>query len=136
MTKGKFQNCSKKGHYVKDCWVKDGGQEGQAPKWFKPWNKDTVKQAEEKDYAFVSKEVAYSAISAFDWLADSAAMTHMVRSWNDFMSYAKEPSEIDGISPGAILYMWGWGSVYMEFKVSAKMNTIELCDVKHARCTK
>ena len=58
-TKGKCQNCSKKGHYVKDCWAKGGGQEGQAPKWFKP--KETAKQAEEKDFAFMSKEVAYSA---------------------------------------------------------------------------
>ena len=55
-TKGKCQNCSKKGHYVKDCWAKGGGQEGQAPKWFKP--KETAKQAEEKDFAFMAKEVA------------------------------------------------------------------------------
>ena len=47
--------------------MKNGSQEGQAPKWFKP--KETAKQAEEKDFAFVSKEVAYSAISASDWLA-------------------------------------------------------------------
>ena len=64
-TKGKCRNHSKKGHYIKDCWAKGGGQEGQAPKWFKP--KETAKQAEEKDFAFMSKEVAYSAISASDW---------------------------------------------------------------------
>ena len=34
-TKGKFWNCGKKGHYVKDCWEKGGGKEGQAPAWFK-----------------------------------------------------------------------------------------------------
>ena len=51
---------------------------GPGTKWFKP--KETAKQAEEKDFAFMSKEVAYSAISASDWLADSAAMTHIVRS--------------------------------------------------------
>ena len=77
-TKGKCRNCSKKGHYIKDCWAKGGGQEGQAPKWFKP--KETAKQAEEKDFAFMSKEVAYSAISASDWLTDSAATTHIMRS--------------------------------------------------------
>ena len=82
-----------------------GGQEGQAPKWFK--SKETAKQAEEKDFAFMSKEVAYSDISASDWLADSAAMMHIVRSRNDFMNYAEELSEIEGISPGAVLHMWG-----------------------------
>ena len=103
--KGKCQNCGKKGHYVKDCWVKGGGQEGQAPKWFKP--KETAKQAEEKDFAFMSKKVAYSAISASDWLADSAVTMHIVRSQSDFMNYAEEPSEIEGISPGAMLHTWG-----------------------------
>ena len=76
-------------------------------------------------------EVAYSAISASDWLADSAATTHIVRSQNNFMNYAKEPSEIEGISPGAVLHMQGQGLVHIEFKVGAKINTIELCDVKH-----
>ena len=104
-TEGKCQNCSKKGHYVKDCWVKGGSQEGQAPKWFK--SKETAKQAEEKGFAFMSKEVAYSAISASDWLADSAAMTHIVRSQNNFMNYAEGPSEIKGISPSAILHTQG-----------------------------
>ena len=129
-TKGKCWNCGKKGHYIKDCWTKGGGQEGQAPKWFKP--KETAKQAEEKDFAFMSKEVAYSAISASDWLADSAVTTHIARSRSDFTNYAEEPSKIKGISPSAVLHTWGWGSVHIEFKVSAKVNTIELCDVKHA----
>ena len=128
-TKGKCQNCSKKGHYVKDCWVKGGGQEGQAPKWFK--SKETAKQAEEKDFAFMSKEVAYSTISVSDWLADSAAMMHITRSQNNFTNHAEEPSEIKGISPGAVLHMWGQGLVHIEFKVGTKINTIELCDIKH-----
>ena len=104
VTKGKCWNCSKKGHYVKDCWAKGVSQEGQVPKWFKPGNKDIAKQAQEKEFTFVSKEVPYSAISASDWLADSAAMTHIVRSQNDFASYAKELSEVKGISPSAILW--------------------------------
>ena len=110
--------------------MKGGGQEGQAPKSFKP--KETAKQAEEKEFAFMSKKVAYSAISASDWLADSAVTTHIVRSRSDFMNYAEEPSEIRGISPGAVLHTWGRELVHIEFKVGAKINTIELCDVKHA----
>ena len=110
--------------------MKGGGQEGQAPKWFKP--KEAAKQAEEKEFAFMSKEVAYSAISASDWLADSAAMTHIARSQSDFTNYAKELSKSEGISPSAVLHTRGQGSVHIEFKVSAKVNTIELCDIKHA----
>ena len=79
----------------------------------------------------MSKEVAYSAISASDWLADSAAMTHIARSRSDFTNYTEEPSEIEGISPGAVLHTRGQGSVHIEFKVSTKVNTIKLCDVKH-----
>ena len=104
-TKGKCRNCSKKGHYIKDCWAKGGDQEGLAPKWFK--TKETAKQAEEKEFAFMSKEVAYSALSASDWLANSAATTHIARSQNNFTNYAKELSEIKGISPGAVLHTWG-----------------------------
>ena len=80
----------------------------------------------------MSKEVAYSAISASDWLADSAVTMHITRSRSNVMNYAKEPSEIEGISPSAVLHTWGQGSVHIEFKVSAKVNTIELCDIKHA----
>ena len=43
-TKGKCQNCGKKKHYVKDCWEKGGGKEGQAPAWFKqPKEKELAK---------------------------------------------------------------------------------------------
>ena len=65
-------------------------------------------------------------------MADSAVMTHIMRSRSDFTNYAKELSEIEGISPSAVLHTWGRGLVHIEFKVSAKVNTIELCDVKHA----
>ena len=27
-TKGKFHNCRRRGHYIKDCWEKGGGKEG------------------------------------------------------------------------------------------------------------
>jgi gag-polypeptide of LTR copia-type/Pol polyprotein, beta-barrel domain/Domain of unknown function (DUF4219) len=131
-TKGKCQNCGNKVHYVKDCWAKGGSKEGQAPKWFKQPSKDTANQSEEKEFAFVSKEVAYTALSTSDWLADSAATTHIARNRADFTSYIAKPSEIEGISPDAILRTHSHGSINMEFKIGAKMNTVELCDVKHA----
>ena len=132
-TKGKCQNCRKKEHFVKDCWAKGGSKEGQALKWFKqPVNKETAKQADEKDFAFVSKKVAYTATSASDWLADSASTTHIARDWNDFTTYIESPSEIEGITPSAVLHTRGRGSIHMQFKIGTKTNTIELCDVKHA----
>ena len=46
-TKGNCQSCSKKGHYVVDCWEKGSSKEGQVPKWFKaPKEKDTAKQTD------------------------------------------------------------------------------------------
>ena len=131
MTQGQLKGSAKieerplhKGLLGEGWWPRGPGR-----KWFK--SKETAKQAEEKEFAFMSKEVAYSAISASDWLADSAVTMHIMRSQNDFTNYAKEPSKIEGISPGAVLHMWGQGLVHIEFKVGTKINTIELCDVKH-----
>jgi GAG-pre-integrase domain/Pol polyprotein, beta-barrel domain len=57
---------------------------------------------------------------------------HIARNRADFISYVAEPSEIEGISPDAVLRTHSHSSINMEFKVGAKMNTVELCDVKHA----
>ena len=43
-TKGKCNNCGKKGHWVKDCWARGGGKEGQAPKW---WKGDSTRNSTE-----------------------------------------------------------------------------------------
>ena len=108
-TKGKCRNCSKKGHYEKDCWAKGGGKEGQAPAWFKqPKEKDSAKQSEDADFAFTANnEIALATIPASYWLADSVATTHIARNRNDFTSYIKESSVIEGITPGAVLLTHG-----------------------------
>lgn len=132
-TKGKCRNCGKKGHYVKDCWAKGGGKEGQAPKWFKePKDKESAKQSEDAEFAFMANDIAFAAISASDWLADSAATTHIARNRNDFISYSDEPSEIEGITPGASLKTRGRGTVAIDFKVNDKVYSVKLNDVKHA----
>src|SRR6266481_8844133 len=104
-TKGKCQNCGKKGHWVKDCWEPGGDKEGQAPKWWKPQEK--AKQMKEKsidnDFAFTSTETCAVAISASDWLADSAATTHIARNRLHFMDYISEPNKIKGIALGSSL---------------------------------
>ena len=131
--KGKCRNCGKKGHYEKDCWAKGGGKEGQAPAWFKPKNADTAKQSEETEFAFMTNnDVALAAISASDWLADSAATTHIARNRTAFTSYSEEPSMIEGITPGAVLRTHGRGMVTIEFKVKDKIYSTTLRDVKHA----
>ena len=58
-TKGKCQNCSKKGHYEKECWVKGSGKEGQALAWFKPKNADSAKQPEENEFTFITKMILF-----------------------------------------------------------------------------
>lgn len=97
----------------------------KAIQWFKPGNKDTVKQAEKKDFAFVSQEVAY-ATSPSNWLADSAATIYIARNKADFATYTEEPSEIEGISPNE----------YYEHDVDLLMYNSVLvlqlnCDIKH-----
>ena len=88
--KGKCQNCSKKGHYVADCWAKGGGKKGQGPKGYRdPKSSDSAKQADDKDadYAFKADDIALVMISASDWLAVSGMSTHIVWDRRDFISY-------------------------------------------------
>ena len=56
---------------------KRGGKEGQAPKWFKPRDIDVAKQAKQFNSIFIAKTVLTS-ISISNWLADTAALTHIV----------------------------------------------------------
>jgi gag-polypeptide of LTR copia-type/Pol polyprotein, beta-barrel domain/Integrase core domain/Domain of unknown function (DUF4219)/GAG-pre-integrase domain/Zinc knuckle len=130
-TKGKCRNCGKKGHYVRDCWAQGGGKEGQAPSWYKTKN-ETAKQADENDFAFMVNDIALISTSASDWLADSAASTHIARNRNDFSAYTTDSTVIDGITPGASLRTQGRGTVPLEFKVGTDIFTIKLNDVKHA----
>ena len=73
-----------------------------------------------------------ASISASDWLADSAATTHIVRQCTDFESYTLETSDIEGITPDASLRTYRHGNVPVEFKVKDKTYSVTLQDVKHA----
>ena len=134
--KGKCQNYGKKGHYVADCWEKDGGKEGQAPKWCKPTKEskenDLAKQTEEADFAFTANDTVLISILASDWLADSAATTHITRNKSDFIDYSDVTSKIEGIMLGATLRTKGTGMVALEYKVNNKIYFITLKEVKHA----
>jgi len=87
---------------------------------------------EEPDFAFTANETALVSISASDWLADSATMTHIAKNRSDFTEYMEMASEIEGITPGAALQTKGNSSVGLDFKVNHKIYSIMLIDVKHA----
>ena len=92
--KGNCRNCGKKGHYIKDCWEKGGGKEGQVVKWFKQHKEtDTAKQSND-DFALVTNEVTYATISASDWLADLATTTHIAWDKSNFIDYHEETAQI------------------------------------------
>ena len=115
--KGRCHNCSKKGHFAKDCWAPGGGKEGQAPKgWKLRLKKDEANQMmETQEYMFaLIKEVndcAYISLSATDWLADLAATTHIARDRRIFKDYVAESTEIEGVVPGTTLRANGHGNV-------------------------
>ena len=99
-TRGVCRNSGKKGHNIEDCWAKDGGKEGQAPVWYKE-PKDSTKQADGTDFAFMTNDITLATIMSSDWIANSGSSTHIARNRLDFTSYVKESSEIDGVAPGA-----------------------------------
>ena len=93
---------AKRGHWVKDCWAKGGGKEGQAPKWWKgdstknsTDSTESTKQATENksladNFAFTVLESVnpesdnhsedfscHTNISTSDWLVDTGSMTHI-----------------------------------------------------------
>ena len=72
-------------------------------------------------------------ISRSDWLADSAATTHIARNKSHFMDYITELNEIEGIAPGSHLKTIGRGTIKLDFLVkNKKIFTVQLKDVKHA----
>ena len=126
-TKGKCRNFGKKRNYKKDCWAKGGGKEGQALAWFKPKNANSAKQSEENEFTFITNsDIVLVAILASDWFADSATTTHITRNKTTSTNYLVEPLTIEGITPGAILWTHGWGTLTNEFKVKNKIYTTTL----------
>ena len=93
---------------------------------------EAAKQADEDEFAFIVNKISYISTSVTDWLADSAASTHIACNRGDFSSYMADSTMIDGIMPGAPLKTHGRGTVPLEFKVGTNTFTITLNDVKHA----
>ena len=157
-TKGKCNNCGKKGHWVKDCWAEGGGKEGQAPKWWKgdstknsTESTESTKQATENrsladDFAFTVLESVdpeldnhsfaedlscHANISTSGWLVDTGSMTHIAQNRDHFIEFKAAPSEIDGITLGSLLKTLGHGTIQMEFRTSNHTSMVRLMGVKH-----
>ena len=86
------------------------------------------------DFTFMGTETCVATISVSDWLADSAATTHIARNRSHFMDYITEPNEIEGIALGLPLKTIGRGTIKIDFLVKNKNKifTVQLKDVKHA----
>ena len=69
---------------------------------------------------------------ASDWLADSTATTHIARDRSNFIDYKDESSQIEGITPGAVLKRDGQSTVPLKFKINKTIYLVTLTDVKHA----
>ena len=129
-----------KGHWLKDCWAKGGAKEGQFPKWWKiTKNKDSATQSIEQstdsksgdcNFACYSNET--TNISTSDWLADSAATTHILHDRSYFSNFTEDRSEIVGISLGTNLQTIGRGVVSIQFNVDKMAYSVRLRDVKFA----
>src|SRR6202522_1436698 len=57
--KGECHNCGKKGHWLRDCWEKGGGKEGQGPK--QKAKKEKEKDAEKGKWKGKGRDVAATA---------------------------------------------------------------------------
>jgi hypothetical protein len=140
--KGKCRNCGKKGHWEKDCWAPGGGKEGQAPKNWKPRQKEQAPKSTapvnpprtNDEYVFMAGDVNETAyvISSSDWLADSTARTHIARDQALFHNYQIAASEVEGVIQGTMLKVKGHGSIFLNFRVRKKICKILLNNVKHA----
>ena len=76
--KGKCNNCSKPGHWARDCWEEGGRKEGQKPNWKEKGKKDkqdgSSKEKEKpklKDTAKAEEDAAWMALCLSDLEDDS-----------------------------------------------------------------
>ncbi|KAF8625286.1 hypothetical protein AX14_011646, partial [Amanita brunnescens Koide BX004] len=143
-------NCKKKGHLVKDCWVKGGGKEGQGPKR-KKGKGDRANQAQESSDASAAtiSDFAYMALtdlsepidsvfmtssadfSKYDWLLDCGASTHICTICKAFTTYTPmENATIRGIGPGEATVL-GKGMINLRFRMGNKTITHQLLNVSH-----
>ena len=70
-------------------------------------------------------------ILASDWLADSAATTHIARDKSNFINYWEEIAQIKVLPQEQPSKHTGQGTVPLGFKVNNKVYSVTLTDVKH-----
>jgi len=142
-------NCRKRGHLVKDCWVKGGGMEGKGPRGRNGPNREKVNQAEEvnanlNDVSCLSKVIPFEIKDGHmdigkityianissnnpkdDWYIDSGTTSHISNDRNAYTGfYPIQGTPVCGIGTPAIAL--GYGSLSIDFRVSRKTLTHKL----------
>ncbi len=120
------------GHTKNRCWAKEGGQEGQYPKWFKG-KKDQCTSNFMKTVMETPIIWTYGSKGKPDvWFADSAATVHVSPSPNDFMNYRKynKCQEIKAFRNNTVKGL-GKGDIIADVEYQGSVTRICLTKVMH-----
>ena len=134
----KCYNCHKKGHLLKDCWLKGGGKEGQGPKGQKGrktgGSNNRMHQAADKinntlqDVAYMARP---SIASQNKWILDSATTSHICNSRMAFVEYFPlKNSTVKGIGKEPATAA-GIGMVIVDFEVDDQQIEHQMKNVLH-----
>ena len=137
-------NCGKPGHYIRDCWSKGGGKEGQGPKRAKATKtnqsqsayqatKDHESFADDFDIAYTAiHDAMHASIDSYDWIADTGATAHIVPDRSLFHDYTEvtDNSVVHGV--GNTAKVVGKKSIKLKFDLGSKKPVVHtLTNVLH-----
>lgn len=132
-------NCERPGHTKDRCWAPRGGQEGQAPEWYKDKLQNRnfqQKTSLETDSStppeayFTENNPNVSFTAKYSWIIDSGATSHMTNNRSIFTSFKSfEPIAIKSALAGSNLKAIGSGTVDFDVTYNGLRTNITLSDV-------